>query len=107
MLQSRGELDLLVESVEIDCGRELRRQDLDDDLPVKGRILSDEYARHSPATQLAYDGIGRYQCSLELFPKLARHGEQRYGLREDCANPDPVRRKHSTAPSRYILSLGP
>ena len=68
MLKLRGELDLSLESLDVDGSGELRRQNLYYDLSLEGRVLRDEHSRHSTAAELVLEGVGAAKRFLKLFP---------------------------------------
>jgi len=66
MLQPRCKLNLPPESIDVDAGSEIRRQNLDYNLSLEVGLCCDKDARHSRATQLAVDPV----CGAEYFLKL-------------------------------------
>ena len=77
MLQLCGEADLEIEAVHAQRCRHLRREHLDDDLPVEGDFMGQEHARHPAAAKLALDAIARSKCGLQLAPQIRfRCGER-------------------------------
>ena len=78
MLELGSELDLPSEPFDVDPGRQLRRQNLDDDLALQGPFRGDEYTRHAGASEFPFQeeiGIKRtLQTGLEFT-----HGGSRGG----------------------------
>jgi hypothetical protein len=68
MLELRGELDLSLESLDVDGSRELRRQNLYHNLSLERRVFGNEHSRHSTAAKLALEGVGAAKRFLKLFP---------------------------------------
>jgi hypothetical protein len=66
MLESRSELNLAPEPVDVNSGCEVRWKNLYDDLAIELGLGCNEDARHSRATELAVDSI----CGPEYFLKL-------------------------------------
>ena len=64
MLQTRGDPDLPLEPLGVDAGAHLRRQDLDDDLTRKPRLLGEEDAAHPTTPELLQDVVGVTYGSL-------------------------------------------
>jgi hypothetical protein len=67
MLELCGELNLAAESLEIDSGRELGRQNFHDYFSSERSLLGEEYARHASASELALEGVIVADGALELF----------------------------------------
>jgi hypothetical protein len=72
VLELGGELDLAAEPFDVDRGREVRGQHLDDYLPPKCHLLREIDAAHAAAAQLAEDPVSSAKRSLELVLQ-ARH----------------------------------
>ena len=70
VLQAGSELDLALEALGIESGRELRRQELDHHPPMERRLGRHEDAAHSPAPELALDDIAAPERSLEALDEL-------------------------------------
>ena len=73
MLQPRGELDLALEPLDRHARRELRRQQLDDDLSSERELRGHEDPRHPAAAELPLDGVGRAQRRLEVLAERVAH----------------------------------
>jgi hypothetical protein len=73
MLQSRRELNLATEAIDVDSGCKVWRQNLDDYLPVELGLRGDEHARHARAAKLAVDPIGSAEHFLELGLEIGGH----------------------------------
>lgn len=74
MLQLRGHLDLAPEAVAIDARRELRRQDLHDDISPQHAVDGDEHAAHAATRQLTVELIVGPQRILEVLSEIC-HGD--------------------------------
>ncbi len=79
MLQSRRELNLPAESVDVDSGCEIGRKNFYDDLPIKLNLSCDKDARHPRAAELTIDSICAPENFLELILKVGSHGPE-YGI---------------------------
>jgi len=73
VLKAGGKLDLALEALDVDRGRELRRQDLDHDVAAERRLLSEKDARHAAAAELTLEAICAPESRLELLAQISRH----------------------------------
>jgi hypothetical protein len=73
MLQACRDLDLATKAFDTDAGREIGREDFDDDAPSERALLGDEHATHPATAQLALDEVGAGEGSLEVVAKLGAH----------------------------------
>jgi hypothetical protein len=74
VLQPRGGRDLALEPFARHASREVGREDLEDDLPVEGRLGGEEDPRHPAAAELPLDAIGLAQRLLELCAQRVHAG---------------------------------
>jgi hypothetical protein len=74
MLEPSGELDLAAETILVDAGRHLRRQDFNDYFTPKFDVHGEEDARHSTPTEFALDAVGLAQGGLKSFRQLGQLG---------------------------------
>ena len=65
-----GEPDLALEPVCADSGRQLRAQNLHDDLPSEPHLVGNEDAAHAAATELALDGVAAAQGCFEVVAQV-------------------------------------
>jgi hypothetical protein len=86
MLQRRGELDLLQETLRPDDRRQLRMQHLDRDAPAMTKILGEIDRGHSAGTELAFESVaidqrgyerGRGSCEVSAQRVLSVQGRGR------------------------------
>jgi hypothetical protein len=66
VLKPCGELDLAAETICVESGCEIGREDFDHYLAVELGVCRDEDARHASAAELAVDTVGRSEDFLEL-----------------------------------------
>ena len=71
MLETRGQPDLLTESVGRQGVREVRREHFDDDWAAKGDFGREEDTRHPTTTELPFDGV-RAERACQLVPQVHR-----------------------------------
>jgi multiple antibiotic resistance protein len=76
MLKAGRELDLAIETFDVDAGNQIGRQNLYDDVSPQGLVARDKDARHSPAAQFAIECVRRAECVLELIAE--GHRRQKY-----------------------------
>src|SRR6266487_2186187 len=62
--------NLALEALHVHAGRELGREDFDDDFPPQCRLLGHENTRHSAAAELALERIGGAERSLQFGAKV-------------------------------------
>jgi len=84
LLERGRHLDLALEPVRGNTDGELWRQDLHDHLAAQPRLLGCKHPRHSAASELALEGVGRAKCRLQLRAQI--HADLG-GLRGRCAAP--------------------
>jgi hypothetical protein len=65
-----GELDLAAEAVRAHVGRQLGREQLDDDLAAEAGLLRHEHAAHGAAAQLALEGVAAGERSPKTFERV-------------------------------------
>jgi hypothetical protein len=82
-LQRCREVDLALESLGADRGRDLLAKHLDDDFSSEARLSREKDARHAAACKLAFDDKRAIEGGLELFAQ-GRH--QRHPRRRTDAN---------------------
>src|SRR5687768_11253897 len=70
VLESRRQLDLALEPLGAQPGRKVRRQHLDHDLSIDCHLVSEKDARHSAATELAFDAIPVAKDGRQPFLQL-------------------------------------
>ena len=70
ILQSRGQLNLAAEAVDVEPSPHLRRQDFYDDIATEGDFADDEDARHSTA-QILGDLIAVAERTLKALGKIS------------------------------------
>ena len=58
MLELGGDLDLALESIDVDAGDQLRAEELHHDPSTECRLLGDKDAGHAAAAQLTLDQVG-------------------------------------------------
>ncbi len=74
LLERRGHADLALEAAGGHGRRELRTQQLDDDLAPEAVLVGHEHSRHPAAAQLTLEGVAPGQRLLNARPKI-RHGD--------------------------------
>jgi|GEM_PF-3076515 len=67
MLQARGEGDLALEPFERDLAEHFVGQHFHHDATAERDFGGNEHARHAPAAQLLFEGVGVAQGALQLF----------------------------------------
>lgn len=70
MLQLRREQYLAAESIGVQTGGEVGRQNLYDDLPVQLQLTGEENARHTGATHLPLDAVAGTEYFLKLREEI-------------------------------------
>jgi hypothetical protein len=70
LLQRRGELDLALEPLSADPGRELGAEHFDHDPAAQTRFVSNEHARHPATAELSLDGVRPTQVGLQLLAQI-------------------------------------
>jgi hypothetical protein len=73
MLQPRRELNLPAKALDADLRRELWRKYFHHDFTPQRRVLGDEDARHTAATELAIEPKVRAECRLQAMMKPVGH----------------------------------
>ena len=76
MLQVGGEGDLALESCGAHLARQLRRQDLDDHLPIERPLRGEEEAAHPAGGQLSLDAVGITKYRLDALQQLRHRGRR-------------------------------
>src|SRR5688572_18409336 len=72
VLQLRGELNLPLEPLEVDCGGQLGREKLDDDFPVESRVGRHKDARHAATAELVLEGVSTAKRLLKLIAQIGQ-----------------------------------
>ena len=75
VLQRGGELNLPVETLGVDAGRELGREHLDDDLSGESGLLGQEHPAHPATAQLALNAVRRPEGGLHALPQIGHEAE--------------------------------
>ena len=70
MLQSGGEHDLVLETLEIHACREMRRKHFHYDTTTEGALLRQKHATHATAAELAFYAIGAGQRGLQPISEI-------------------------------------
>jgi hypothetical protein len=73
VVELRRELDLAPEALDVDPGGQLRREDLDHDLPLERPLGGDEDAAHPAARELLLEVVGVAEGGLELLAEVVGH----------------------------------
>src|SRR4051812_36875337 len=82
LLERGCELDLPLEPLGADAGRELGREDLHDDLPAEPELVGEEDARHTTTAELTFDGVGSAEGRLELLANVRHRVRERKSDRQ-------------------------
>ncbi len=82
MLELRRDLDLTPEALEVDAGRELRREHLDHHSPPERVFRSHEHPRHPPTAELALEGVAA-EVRLKSVFELLSHCVAGAGILQD------------------------
>jgi len=70
MVQACGDANLSQESLGTECGSEFGVQDLESDGTIVLQVPGEEHGPHSPAPDLALDGVTVGQRRLEVVQQL-------------------------------------
>src|SRR6266581_4090024 len=70
LLQPGGQPNLAREAIGRHAGRELRRENLDDDLAAERRFSGYEYARHAATAELALESVSSAERRLQLIAEV-------------------------------------
>ena len=70
VLQSGGEQDLVLETLEIHAGREIGRKHFHHDTTTERALLREKHATHATAAELAFYAIGAGQRGLQPISKI-------------------------------------
>jgi hypothetical protein len=103
MLERGGQLDLAAEPVGAQGGGEIRRQDLDHDLPAEDGLLGQEDPAHAAAAQLALDQVAPGEGGAESIDDTGYSVDPRTAARHPAvpAPHHPLTRRYPAYPHRH------